>query len=211
MLFLLPAHLLNALGSILLREESSSPGMNQDFSRSFRDVGCLHPHKQERWPFPRALWHEHNFPGRDSKAQEFTPRMSCFPISRRPLSSWDGNGCRRTGKCMDQLCCSCQCSREAVSESSPSPGSTCSLPGSLEAWNAAVRCGHSTENVDAPRRIRSLPAGHVSGHQSDATGEQQLEPRHLDNFIRSNPSLLCLLRILLLLLEAGGLNQEVSH
>lgn len=65
--------------------------MNQDFSRSLRDVGCLHPHKQERWPFPRAPWHEHNFPGRDAKAQEFTPRMSCFPISRSRLTRCDGN------------------------------------------------------------------------------------------------------------------------
>lgn len=71
--------------------------------------------------------------------------------------------------------------------------------------------GQGTEDADAPRRIRSLPAGRVSGHPSDATGQQQLEPRHLDNFIRSNPSLLCFLRILLLLLEAAGLNQDVSH
>lgn len=127
-LFLLPAHLSNALGSILLREESSSPGMNQDFSRSLRDVGCLHPHKQERWPFPRAPWHEHNFPGRDAKAQEFTPRMSCFPISRSRLTRRDGNGCGRTGTFTDQLCRCCRCSGEAVPGSSPSPGSTCSRP-----------------------------------------------------------------------------------
>lgn len=159
MLFLLPAHPLNALGSILLREESSSPGMNQDFSRRFRDVGCLHPHKQERWPFPRAPWHEHNFPGRDAKPQEFTLRMSCFLISRSLLTSCDGNGCGRTGKFTDQLCCSCQCSREAVSESSPSLGSTCNLagsPGSLECccrMQAQQRgCGCSVQDSIPPRR-----------------------------------------------------------
>lgn len=38
----------------------------------------------------------------------------------------------------------------------------------------------------------ALPVCHVSGHQSDAIKKQQLEPGHLDNFIRPNalPSLL---------------------
>lgn len=93
------------------------------------------------------------------------------------------------------------------------PGERCrrALPQHLQPPRLSRKPGILLSDAGTARRIRSLPAGHVSGHQSDVTGEQQLEPRHSDNFIRSNPSLLRFLGILLLLLEAVGLKQEVSH
>lgn len=120
------------------------------------------PQKQERWPFPRAPRHEHNFPGRDAKPQEFALRMSCFPISRSLLTaSCDGNGCGRTGKFTDQPCCSCQCSREG---SSPSAGSTCSLPaspGSLEC-RCRMRARHGgCRGSDPSPQATSLDIGRM--------------------------------------------------